>query len=153
MNIHTIEPERPTVSSIIDATCEIYGLRRCELIGEQRNSKFILPRHVAMYVACKSTLCSLPTIGKVFRRHHTSVKHGKDRIAALVEAGDSRALEAVLALADKLGIEAPLPASISGEMIDGVPQMFYKGADRERANAHGQLVESSDTTTGDNHAD
>lgn len=53
-----------------------------DLRGPRGSAALTAIRHEAMYIIARDTLLSLPQIGKLFNRDHTSVIHGTARHAA-----------------------------------------------------------------------
>lgn len=74
---------RITITQIQQATAEHFGIPLHKLRGSQRMRKFVRPRQIAMYLACELTEKSLPQIGRIFDRDHTTIIHGRDLIADL----------------------------------------------------------------------
>ncbi|EHN58562.1 MAG: chromosomal replication initiator protein DnaA [Oenococcus sp.] len=75
-----------TVSDIQRIVAEDYGVGLSDLLGKKRNSDIVLPRQVAMYLIRTLTDTSLPKIGQAFGgRDHTTVMHGTEKIADLIE--------------------------------------------------------------------
>jgi chromosomal replication initiator protein len=108
--------------SIIRAVAAHYGMTVETLLSPWRKAPVALARHVAMYLCRKLTDESLPTLGRAFRRDHTSVLHGVQRITALVETDDE--------LADTVDI------------ILGRLKVSHPEAERERAkNAIGRVLD------------
>ncbi len=67
---------RPTVEAIQDATCELFGITREELLTGGRAPRVAWPRQLAMYLARQHTGATLPAIGNAFGgRNHTTVLH------------------------------------------------------------------------------
>lgn len=54
---------RPTLDQIIDEVARHYALSRAELISKRRWKEWVRPRHLAMYIAYKTTDESLSMIG------------------------------------------------------------------------------------------
>jgi len=95
-------PRRRSLREIQEATCELFGLTREELISPSRAARVVWPRQLAMYVAREMTEETLPSIGRAFggRNHATvlnSVRRAGDRIA-----GDRAASEAARSLAARI---------------------------------------------------
>jgi hypothetical protein len=67
---------------------EFYGIELRELLSDQRSSFLIRPRHVAFYLATKLTLKSLPEIGRIFRRDHTTILQTRDKITKLLKTDE-----------------------------------------------------------------
>ncbi|MEO6497224.1 MAG: chromosomal replication initiator protein DnaA [Solirubrobacteraceae bacterium] len=75
-------PAAPTVEIIQDATCELFGLTREELLSDGRSQRITWPRQLAMYLSREHTTQSLPAIGQAFGgRNHTTVMHACKRAA------------------------------------------------------------------------
>ena len=75
-------PAAPTVEIIQDATCELFGLTREELVSDGRSQRITWPRQLAMYLSREHTAQSLPAIGQAFgARNHTTVMHACKRAA------------------------------------------------------------------------
>ena len=69
-----------TQDIIITKVCEYYGLSREKMMGTSRKNDVLLPRQVSMYF-CRSLLAmSLPAIGKLFRKDHSTVSNAIDKI-------------------------------------------------------------------------
>lgn len=69
-----------TQDIIITKVCEYYGLSRDKMMGTSRKKDVLLPRQVSMYF-CRSLLAmSLPAIGKLFRKDHSTVSNAIDKI-------------------------------------------------------------------------
>jgi chromosomal replication initiator protein len=70
-----------SVSKIQEAVCEYYNVRHDELIGKCRDSRYVVPRQVAMFLAKDIMGTSFPNIGKSFGgRDHTTVMHACKKI-------------------------------------------------------------------------
>jgi chromosomal replication initiator protein len=92
----------PTVDRILDATGELFGITREELLSDSRTARVAWPRQVAMYLAREHTGQSLPAIGRSFGgRNHTTVLHACKRTAERV-AADPEASETVRTLAERI---------------------------------------------------
>ena len=84
-----------TPASIIDKTCEFYGITRAEIISQKRSKDIALPRQVAMYFIRTLTDTSYDEIGKLLGgRDHTTVMSGINKIKDQV-AIDSKLSEQV----------------------------------------------------------
>jgi chromosomal replication initiator protein len=62
-----------TASSIILTVCEYYGLSEEELLSKSKARLCSVPRKVAMYLCKEELKLSLPAIGKLFCRDHSTV--------------------------------------------------------------------------------
>lgn len=65
----------PRVRDIQDAVCRSYALDRRALLSERRGRRVAWPRQVGMYLAWELTGFSLPRIGRLFGRDHSTVAH------------------------------------------------------------------------------
>jgi chromosomal replication initiator protein len=78
--------ERVGVSEIIDVVCRYYGVQPDAMSGSSRKNAISQPRQVAMFLARTETDASLPQIGNhLGNRDHSTILHGYDKIASLVE--------------------------------------------------------------------
>lgn len=64
------------IKPIISAAAKYYGIPLRDLVSFRRARGLIRPRHVAMYLARTLTKHSLPAIGRIFERDHTTIMHG-----------------------------------------------------------------------------
>jgi chromosomal replication initiator protein len=79
-------PERISVEQIIDTVGRYYNVSADALISSSRKGPIARPRQVIMYLARTETDASLPQIGaQLGPRDHTTVLHGYEKIAALVD--------------------------------------------------------------------
>ena len=73
-----------TVEEIQRKVAEHYNIRLSDIIGPKRVRTIARPRQVAMFLAKRMTIRSLPEIGRRFGgRDHTTVMHGVRRIEEL----------------------------------------------------------------------
>ena len=94
--------DRPiTIAEIQKAVCDRFGLRMLDMKAHRRNRVLARPRQIAMYLASELTPRSLPEIGRLFDRDHTTVLHACRRIPALAEF-DRELARAVADLRDAL---------------------------------------------------
>lgn len=60
-----------------------------QLMEKGRRRELTMPRHQAMWEVRENTLLSFPSIGKVFKMHHTSILHGVNAHQGRVDAGSA----------------------------------------------------------------
>lgn len=78
-----------TVKLILRLVAEHYQVTPADLIGTSRMASLIFPRHVAMYLARKTTSLSLPQIAAKFgRKDHTTAWHAISKIGARMAVDD-----------------------------------------------------------------
>ncbi len=78
--------ERVGVNEVIDVVCRYYGVQPDAMSGSSRKNAISQPRQVAMFLSRTETDASLPQIGNhLGNRDHSTVLHGFDKIAAMVE--------------------------------------------------------------------
>ncbi len=70
-------PYKHSVEAIINRACRAFGCTKHELLGERRHKEIVLARFFVAYWACRLTVLSLPALGKIMRRDHTSTLHSK----------------------------------------------------------------------------
>lgn len=70
-----------SVTSIQEKVCEYYGVSLEDLVGSRRDSKLVVPRHMAMYLSREMLGSSYPSIGKAFGgRDHTTIMNACNNI-------------------------------------------------------------------------
>ncbi len=98
---HINRPGR--VFKIQGSVAEAYGIGRVELVSRRRSGHVIRPRQVAMYLCTVLTPRSLPEIGRLFGRDHTTIMHARNKIAKLRQT-DERLNSEIEALIARLGM-------------------------------------------------
>ncbi len=70
-----------TPDLIINIVADQFGVSADNIISKKRNSEFVRPRQVVMYLCCEYTDASLTQIGKILgNRDHSTVINGRDKI-------------------------------------------------------------------------
>jgi hypothetical protein len=64
------------IKPVISTVAKYYDVPVRDLVSFRRARALIRPRHVAMYLARALTKHSLPVIGRVFERDHTTILYG-----------------------------------------------------------------------------
>ena len=79
--IHPDKHREVTPALIIDVVAEHFGVKPEDITSKKRNSEFVLPRQVVMYL-CRSMLeISLSNVGKILgKKDHTTIIHGIKKI-------------------------------------------------------------------------
>jgi chromosomal replication initiation ATPase DnaA len=88
-------PEEIEARRVMAVTAEQFGWTPEDLTGPSRRVGVAFARHVAMYLCRTRTPLSLPALGRLFDRHHTSVMHAVRKIADDVIGGRNPAKAAV----------------------------------------------------------
>jgi chromosomal replication initiator protein len=69
------------VVSIIKRVALHYHVSEEDILGNDRNKNFVLPRHVAVYISKKMSNKSLTDLAKIFRRkNHSTIIHAYEKI-------------------------------------------------------------------------
>lgn len=76
------------VTKILNFVCKAENVSREDVIADRRTINKVVPRQIIYYLCCKLTDCSLPAIGKVIRKDHTTIMHGRDKITALMQTDE-----------------------------------------------------------------
>ena len=77
---------------IISVVAEHFGIKETDIISQKKNKELAYPRQIAMYLCCTMTNDSLQQIGKAIGdRDHSTVIHGRDKIASEIEKNDKTA--------------------------------------------------------------
>ena len=79
-----IYPEAPieiTPSFIIKVVADHFGISPDDIISKKRNSEFVIPRQICMYMIREYTATSLESTAKILnKKDHTTVIHGINKI-------------------------------------------------------------------------
>lgn len=80
--IYPNKPKEITPSLIINVVAEQFGVKPDDITSKRRNSEFVLPRQVVMYLCRELTETSYTNIGKLLgKKDHTTIIHGCSKIA------------------------------------------------------------------------
>ena len=76
----------------------MYSIPQADMLGKNRQEKYVTPRHIAMYVLKNRYDLTLTQIAKIFTVHHTSVMSGIQKITKEMEENEQlkMAVETVL---------------------------------------------------------
>ena len=74
------EPINVTVDKIFTAVFKKYGIKKEDIIGQKRNKDIANARHISIYLIRTITEMSLPNIGKIFNRDHSTVLTSYEKI-------------------------------------------------------------------------
>jgi hypothetical protein len=80
-----VEPVGIPIPIIQQIVCDIYGLSLMDLISARRERRISLPRQIALYLCRRMTLQSLPTIGRLFKKDHTTVMYAAQRVEKMMQ--------------------------------------------------------------------
>ena len=79
--IHPDQPKEITPNLIMQMVCEHFGVSPEDITSKKRNSEFVLPRQVVMYLCRNMLAISLSNIGKILgKKDHTTIIHGIKKI-------------------------------------------------------------------------
>lgn len=84
--IYPDKPREITPSLIIEVVAEHFGVNAEDITSKKRNSEFVQPRQVVMYLCRDLTATSLQSIAKILgKKDHTTVIHGINKITEEME--------------------------------------------------------------------
>lgn len=86
-----------SVKTIIEKVGTHYGVTYLEMIADRKFVGLVRARQVAYYLARKLTPHSLPILGKAFRRDHSTILYGANKINKMQE-GDPGFVVELMAL-------------------------------------------------------
>ena len=87
--IYPNQPKKITPSLIIDIVSEHFGVNPQDITSKKRNSEFVLPRQIVMYLCRDIIGMSLADIAKLLeKKDHTTVIHGIKKITAEIETNE-----------------------------------------------------------------
>ena len=78
-----------TPNLIINVVSEHFGIRPEDICSKKRNSEFVLPRQIVMYLCRDLTATSYVNIGKLLgKKDHTTIIHGVNKITAELKTNE-----------------------------------------------------------------
>ena len=87
--IYPNKPKEITPSLIINVVAEHFGVKPEDITSKKRNSEFVQPRQVVMYLCRELTDTSFTNIGKLLgKKDHTTIIHGVNKITAELDANE-----------------------------------------------------------------
>ena len=74
---------------IIEVVAEHFGVKKEDITSSRRNSEFVLPRQVFMYLCREMTDVSYANVAKMLgKKDHTTIIHGVNKIVEELEMND-----------------------------------------------------------------
>lgn len=87
--IYPNNSRKVTPELIIDIVAEHYGIRPEDICSKKRNSEFVLPRQIVMYLCRELTETSYVNIGKLLgKKDHTTIIHGVNKITSEIKENE-----------------------------------------------------------------
>ncbi len=87
--IYPDQPKKVTPSLIIEVVAEHFGVNPEDITSQKRNSDFVLPRQISMYLCRNIIGMSLADIAKLLgKKDHTTVIHGIKKITTELETDE-----------------------------------------------------------------
>ncbi len=78
-----------TPALIIEVVSEHFGVDKEDITSKKRNSEFVMPRQIVMYLCRELTDTSLVNIGKILgKKDHTTVMHGIKKVTEELAIND-----------------------------------------------------------------
>lgn len=77
---------RIPVVEVQQIVARIYGVSVADMVSARRTKDVLKPRHVAIYLAKRFTLRSMPEIARTFGRHHSTIIYVVENMAACADA-------------------------------------------------------------------
>ena len=78
-----------TPQLIIDVVSEHFNVSKDDITSKKRNSEYVMPRQIIMYLCKEMTDLSLQNIGNLLsKKDHTTVIHGINKIKSKMESDD-----------------------------------------------------------------
>jgi chromosomal replication initiation ATPase DnaA len=75
-----IELETYAIQPLIIAVCNYFDLSKEEVLGKRRLKQIVNARHMLYYLAYVKTKYTLPEIGRMLGRDHTTILHGYQKV-------------------------------------------------------------------------
>lgn len=80
-NIINVTLNKPiTIEKIQEVVANYYKIKKEDLLTKKRTKSIVYPRQIAMYLCRELTDYSLPKIGELFNRDHTTVIHSVEKV-------------------------------------------------------------------------
>ena len=87
--IYPNKPKEITPTLIINVVAEHFGVKPEDITSKKRNSEFVQPRQVVMYLCRELTDTSFTNIGKLLgKKDHTTVIHGVNKVSAEIQTNE-----------------------------------------------------------------
>ena len=87
--IYPDKPKEITPSFIIEVVSEHFGVNKDDITSTKRNSEFMLPRQIVMFLCRELTDTSLKNIGKILgKKDHSTVLHGVNKVSDEIKVND-----------------------------------------------------------------
>ena len=78
-----------TPQLIIDVVSEHFNVSKDDITSKKRNSEYVLPRQIIMYLTKEMTDLSLQNIGTLLsKKDHTTILHGINKIKSKMATDD-----------------------------------------------------------------
>jgi chromosomal replication initiator protein len=84
MGIQQDDGDKISIETIIGVVAEKYQLDPKDLRSKGRRDAVVLPRQMAMYLACELTDLSTTNVGDAFGKDHTTVIYARNKIQNMV---------------------------------------------------------------------
>lgn len=89
--------------TVIEGVCDFYNIKSTQLKGSRRDSIYVRPRHICMYLLKEEARLTFFEIGNLLGgRDHTTVMHGVLKITKLLEEKEQRVTQEVGVLRESL---------------------------------------------------
>ena len=76
-----IKDDNANYENALSVIADFYSISVADLLGKARNQKYVLPRHIAMYLLKSHYNLTYSKIGAIFNgRDHTTVMNGCQKI-------------------------------------------------------------------------
>ncbi len=83
--IYPNKSKEVTPNVIINIVSEHFGVKPEDITSKKRNSEFVQPRQVTMYLCRELTDISLNNLGKLLGKDHSTIMHGIKKVTADLE--------------------------------------------------------------------
>ena len=87
--IYPNKPKEITPTLIINVVAEHFGVKPEDITSKRRNSEFVQPRQVVMYLCRELTDTSFTNIGKLLgKKDHTTIIHGVNKVTTEMKTNE-----------------------------------------------------------------
>ena len=76
----------PRIAHIQEIVATAFDIPMTMMKAQRRDRKIARPRQIAMYLAAELTKASMPMIGRMFNRDHTTVQHARQVVISMIKS-------------------------------------------------------------------
>lgn len=87
---------------IINTTSDFFKISIDDILSSKRNKELVYPRMIAMYLCRELTDLSLPAIGKLFNKDHSSIFYSINKVSTFLNENENNIVDTIENIKEKL---------------------------------------------------